>query len=313
MPNLVLGADGGGTKTAGILADESGKILIERSAGPSNPNVVGIDSAAQNLSELVRECCEAVQCSVADIRSAVLGLAGAGRASVRERLREELSKSLNLSGTVTIETDARVALEGAFGGGAGIVVIAGTGSVVIGKGCDGVVATVGGWGRVLGDEGSGYALGVAALKAVTASIDAGETFSPLASLVAHETKVATRDELLAAVYQNGFDPSWLAPLVLDAAAQGDATAQEILEQGATALAAQARLLAQRLSFIDDVPVVLVGGLVQHDNVYRRMLVLRVAAAIPRAHIRTPMHAPVFGAVLMALQQAGYSTDHLRFR
>jgi glucosamine kinase len=175
LPVVVLGADGGGTKTLGILADAGGNELARFQVGPGNPNVVGIDGAAANLLDLVTGCCERAKLLPRDVGAVVFGLAGAGNAAVRARLTDALRSGATQRGwehpKFTIETDARVALEGAFGGGPGVVIIAGTGSILIGKLSDGTVTSVGGWGRMLGDEGSGFHIGSEAIRAVTRDID----------------------------------------------------------------------------------------------------------------------------------------------
>jgi N-acetylglucosamine kinase-like BadF-type ATPase len=301
---MVFGADGGGTKTVGLLADEHARIIAERTAGATNANVVGVETAVENLAVLLRGCCEDARCSIADVRAIVLGLAGAGRKAVREEIGERLRERLHVRGRLVVETDARIALEGAFEGAAGIVVIVGTGSVVIGKGEDGTIAMMGGWGRMLGDEGSGYALGVEALKSVAAALDGRAPHTRLTGLVVNELKRTTREDILALVYQDGFDPAGLAPLVLDAASQGDDAARALLERGASDLAAQAHALALKLSLSGRIPIALWGGLVQQENVYKQMLSRRLREVIAHAELCSPRHSPAVGAVVMALQLEG---------
>ena len=167
---LVFGADGGGTKTLGILADRAGTELARMQLGPGNPNVAGVDGAARTLLDLIAGCCDAARKSPQDIGAAVFGLAGVGSIPVRNKLYEAVRSMIAAKSwspmNVTIDTDARIALEGAFGGGPGVVIIAGTGSNLIGKMPDGIVGSVGGWGRVLGDEGGGYYLGLETARAV---------------------------------------------------------------------------------------------------------------------------------------------------
>ena len=185
---LVFGADGGGTKTLGVLADVSGTELARMQVGPGNPNVAGVDAAARNLLELIGGCCEIARRSPQEIGAAVFGLAGVGSHEVRGSLDDALHLLAVPRGwsslPMFLETDARIALEGAFGGGAGIVLIAGTGSNVIGKLPAGDVVSVGGWGRTLGDEGSGYAIGLDAARAVAREIDGRGNAPRLRALLA---------------------------------------------------------------------------------------------------------------------------------
>jgi len=173
--SLVLGVDGGGTRSTGLIADLSGNILSRREGGATNPNVVGFDESARTIFDLISGCCKEVHCSPDELRAVVLGLAGARVHEFRERIREEVNAQFLQNGSrplpLAVETDARIALEGAFDGGPGVVLIAGTGSIVIGKNEHGDILSVGGWGRILGDEGSGFAIGRDGVRALTAYYD----------------------------------------------------------------------------------------------------------------------------------------------
>jgi len=300
---LVFGADGGGTKTLGILADKSGTELARMQLGPGNPNVAGIDPAAQTLLDLLSGCCDAATCSPKDIGAAVFGLAGVGSAPVRQKLYDALQAIAGSRGwralPVTLETDARIALEGAFGGGPGVVLIAGTGSNVIGKMPDGTIDSVGGWGRVLGDEGGGYFLGLETARAVTRDMDGRSDASKLRKLLADRFGWTSRSRMVEAVYQEKFDLAAIAPIVLDAAAEEDPVAVTLLHQSARYLADSLAALVRRMPGISPVGVVFVGGLIDHDTVYADILLRAIADRVPDAEVRPALYPPVRGAVLMA--------------
>ncbi|MER3524497.1 MAG: hypothetical protein C4326_10640 [Ignavibacteria bacterium] len=299
MNVLVFGVDGGGTKTTGLLADERGTVLSERTGGATNVHVVGVEAAASRLALVLTQCCAAAGCTLGDVRALVLGLAGAGREEVRWHLSEQLTTLLGSPLPLMIETDARVALEGAFGGKHGIVIIAGTGSVVIGKSPNGAVALLGGWGRALGDGGSGYFLGIEALKVLAALLDGRVAPSPLTRLTMEVLQRETRESLLDLLYRERYDPAQLAPVVLRAMHEGDDRAAEILRRGAVALADQARALAERLQFESDIPTVLHGGVMQTE--YARMVSEELRKFLPAARVQAPEHSPAYGAVLLALR------------
>lgn len=305
MTGYVLGADGGGTKTLGILADLSGKEIARHQVGPGNPNVAGVDRASANLLELMSRCCDAGRIHLSEVRVAVFGLAGVGSTPIREQLRDAVVSQLEAKDgglpEVHLETDARIALEGAFGGAPGAIVIAGTGSIVLGKTATEEGFTVGGWGRVLGDEGSGYFLGVEALRAVARNLDARTPSGRLSALLAEVHGWTTRDHLIAAVYHQKFDIPALAPLVLRAAEEGDACAIDILERGARLLTEQIGVVAGRLQQEDRVRIALMGGLIGNDTVYARIVREHLHRQFPRVDVRPPMASPAEGAVLMALR------------
>lgn len=302
---LVFGADGGGTKTLGIVADAAGAPLARLQAGPANPNVVGVDGAATNLAGLIVDCCREAHCSPQDLDAIVLGLAGAGSSVIRERLDAALAEQFRSRGfqvpPVTIESDARIALEGAFDGGPGLIVIAGTGSILLGKTANEPKKVVGGWGRVLGDEGSGYHIGLQALKAVTRDFDGIAPSGRLRTLFEDRFGWRSREDLIVAVYQQNFAIPSLAPLVLETADQKDPLCLEILSRSAVLLADQVGVFAAGLQADARLGVVFVGGLIDHDTVYARILRETLTSRYPAVDIRAAMHPPVQGAVLLALQ------------
>jgi N-acetylglucosamine kinase-like BadF-type ATPase len=297
---LVFGADGGGTKTLGIVADTNGRELSRRTVGASNPNVVGFETAASNLFRLIKECCEAASCSPNDLRSIVLGLAGAGREESRTKLRSMINPLADYDLPITIETDARIGLEGAFEGAPGVVIIAGTGSVVIGKKSSGEIVMIGGWGRGLGDEGSGFFLGLEALKSLRLYYDGRGGSQLLAEMIAKEFGLNSRERIIAAVHQERFEPSQVAPLVLSAAEKNDTVALKILDSGASELAEQARVVVERLNIEATVGIAFFGGLIENENVYSKRLKTMIAERTPSVEVKLPARSPAEGAVLMAL-------------
>jgi N-acetylglucosamine kinase-like BadF-type ATPase len=303
---MVLGADGGGTKTLGVLADASGKELARRQVGPGNPNVAGVDGAAANIVDLLAGCCDAAHRDPADLGAVVLGLAGAGSAPIRERLAariREILRERNLPEPVMqIETDARIALEGAFGGQPGAIVIAGTGSVVLGKGADGNTLMIGGWGRVMGDEGSGYFIGVETLKRIAREMDGRSPESLLRAMAGERHGWTTRERLITAVYQEKFEIPSLAPMVMEAAGRGDEAALRILRHGAELLTEQVASFASTLPPGAPVGIVFIGGLIAGGTVYAGLFTETLRRSIPRVEVRSPQFPPAEGAVLMAVQR-----------
>ena len=143
-PLIVLGVDGGGTKTQAIITDEDGQMLGEGRAGPSNPLRVGVSNAAAAVRTAVDRACVAAGVRRTDIASADVGLAGVRRADLKERMTDALH-SLGLS-LIEVVTDADIALYGATGGKPGLVLIAGTGSICCGRNARRKHVCAGGWG-----------------------------------------------------------------------------------------------------------------------------------------------------------------------
>ena len=196
-------------------------------------------------------------------------------------------------------SDYEIALVGAHGQRLGILLLAGTGSLAYGVNDAGESALVGGWGYLIGDEGSGYWLGAQALRAVVRMADGRGRRTLLYDAIMSDLKLAQPLDVIAWLY--GADASRvgevarLAPLVLACAAQGDSVAQTMVEAGARDLALAVRSVAQRLSLRPQ-QVVFAGGLLTNVNPLSDLVCdLLGLVAIP-----VPKHPPVLGAAILAL-------------
>lgn len=308
---LVIGMDGGGTKTAAIIADVHGNILAQHVAGPSNFQIIGVEKAARTLFLLIRECCKSAGVLPGEIHAMTIGLTGAGRPNDQKRMADGLyktaaSKKIKLR-SVRIDSDARIALEGAFKGGAGIILIAGTGSIAFGKDEKGNVHRVGGWGRILGDEGSGFFIGRYALTAVCRHLDGRSAPTLLTKMIAKKFALKNAADIIAAVYKNNFDIAAVAPLVLEAAQKNDAVGREIVELASSELTEHIRALVPKLqakpekNVRKDIPLSFIGGLIANDTCLSQILREQISQSMPHVKVILPMSPPVYGAVIMALQ------------
>src|ERR1043165_7731164 len=176
--NYFLGVDGGASKTAALVTDESGKSLGTGVAGPSNHLRVGIETAARNIERAVNKALVAADVASREIAWAYCGIAGADHPAHRQEVVDSLEIFFP-RGNFTVDNDARIALTGAIGFGAGVVVIAGTGSVAFGRNEAGEEARAGGWGPIIGDEGSGYFIARTGLSAILRADDARRRRGPL--------------------------------------------------------------------------------------------------------------------------------------
>lgn len=304
--------DGGGTKTHAIIANERGEILAEHVGGPSNFQIIGMEQAAETIFLLVQSCCESVGCSSKDISSVVCGLTGAGRAGDQQRMMEGLkkfaAKKKSKLKRVIIDSDARIALEGAFKGGEGIILIAGTGSIAFGKDAKGAVHRVGGWGRILGDEGSGYYIGKLGLTAVTHHLDGRGEKTTLTSTIAKKCGLADQTAIINAVYKNGFDIASIAPFVLEAASKKDRVCLLIVEQSAVMLAEHVTVAAKKIlaspktTVRSRIKLAFVGGLIANETLLSQLLRRYISSTIPFVEIIQPMSSPAYGAVLMGIKK-----------
>jgi N-acetylglucosamine kinase len=296
--------DGGGTKTKCLLTDINLNPVYETIGGPSNFLVIGTETVAETILNLLNDCTASQNISQSDIESIVLGTTGGGRRSDAELLEKQIfSDSKQKSFPINkfrVESDARIALEGSFSGKAGSILIAGTGSIMFGKDETGEIHRVGGFGRFIGDEGSGYRIGRIGLNAVARYFDGRAKSTKIADLLEQEFSIGSSETLITEVYRNNFNIAAVAPLVFDAAESGDITAQRILEDEADELLLHVSSMKTKLN-VELLKVSLIGSLLTTPNYFSYLFNEKVIRRFNDVQIKEAEHSPEFGAALMAKQ------------
>lgn len=294
MPFLI-GADVGGSKTAVGVSD--GSAVLARADGPGAAVRPGRALASASIiAEVVRRALASAGRLTGDVL--VVGAAGAGRDPEREELRKAL-RAESLAERVVVTTDIEIALAGAFEEGPGMVVSAGTGSISVGRDRRGRRARVGGYGWQMGDEGSGYAIGRAALGAVSRAHDGRSPRTALTDRVLAATRSADFDALVRwAAAATPAEIAGIAPHVLEVAAAGDPLAQGIADYAARELSQLAICLLPVMDVDPPVGVALTGGLLGVDGPLRRSVLKRLREEAGLRTIETPVDA-VVGALRLA--------------
>ncbi len=300
----VLGVDGGGTKTQAVLLDAAGRVAGEGLSGPSNPLRVGVTNAAAAVRESFDHALAAAGLRRADIAAAQVGLAGVRRADLRER-RGETLLSLGIP-ALEVSTDAEIALYGATGGEPGLVVIAGTGSICCGVNARGRRACAGGWGPVVGDEGSGSWIARRALQAVAHASDGRGRKTTLSEAACEYFNVSQPEDLSTAVYAPSVTNSRIAGYgrrVVQAAKRRDPVAREIVEAAGRELARAAAAVIRKLRMERErFQVAYVGGVFAAGALILDPLAEDVAQVAPHAYVAPPVLAPAEAAARMAGEQ-----------
>lgn len=301
----VIGIDGGGTKTHSILANENGETLFECYGGPSNFLIIGTEQVSETILELINKSVEHLNISISDISSVLIGTTGAGRRVDAEKLENDFnayltSQNISLS-DFRVESDARVALEGAFSGAPGSILIAGTGSIMFGKDENNNVHRVGGFGRFIGDEGSGYLIGKKGLAAVAKSFDGRGRNTMLTNLLQQKFNISSSENLINEIYKNNFDIASVAPLVLEAAEKGDPISFQILEQETDELLLHIKAMREKI-LTKPLSISFVGGILSNQNLYSQKLIEKIVISFDDVAIKEKEHSPAYGAVLMALNR-----------
>lgn len=299
--NYFIGIDGGGTKTKASLVDENMNIIGEEIGGPSNFLVFNIDEVSESIINLVSNVCIKAKIDLNSVKSILIGTAGAGRRDDAQRLENAVLETANkcniILNSFNVESDARIALEGAFSGKPGSILIAGTGSIMFGKDVSGNIHRVGGFGRILGDEGSGFHIGRAGLNAVAKSFDNRNNGTLLTELIKEKFNINNSVELINEVYKNNFDIPKIAPLVIEAAERNDEICNKILYSEIDELVEH--IIAMKFKINEDILALsLIGGTITTDNYYANLFQQRIKN-IPDVKIIAAELSPDVGAALMA--------------
>ena len=306
--NSVVGVDGGGTKTEAVIMDAQQRVIGEGLAGPSNPLRVGIAGAAAAVREAIDHACAMAKLRRGDLVAAQIGLAGARRRELRERMRETLAP-LGI-GEIEVVTDANIALYGATDGAPGLVVIAGTGSICCGINARLKTFCAGGWGPIAGDEGGGAWLARRALRAVAYASDGRGPETLLTELAAAYFHVTDPDDLTTAIYAPSITNERLASFgrdVVDAAKRKDPVALQIVADGGTELGLAAVAVICHLQMERDrFQVAYVGGVFRSaGDLMLDPLRVEVKKIAPRAYFEPPHFAPAVAAARMARERINH--------
>ncbi len=299
--DAVIGMDGGASLTRAIVLDRRDARVLARSEG--GPALSGRPEAPFDIDVIEATCRRAARAAAIELPAAALcaGLAGVGRAPERERVRTEL-QGRRLAEKVWVVTDAEAAFHDAFADAPGLLLVAGTGSMAWGRGEDGRVARAGGWGLLLGDEGSGYDIGLRALRASARAADGRGAETELLPRLLEQLGLREPEELLGWTAGAGkFEIAALAPLVIGLSETGDGAAAAIVETAIASLLSQVTAVLSRLGPWRAPPgLALAGGLIAPGGPLRDRIVAALADQGCRV-LEGPVEA-ARGAGLLALRE-----------
>lgn len=298
---FAAGIDGGGTRTTVRCESLDGGLLAMRTFGPFNINSIG----KANLASLLGEIAVFLK-GIGTCEALCIGAAGYSNPELKCLVETAMAHA-----GITrwkLVGDHEIALRGALGDRPGCILVAGTGSVCCGLGSSGSIVRVGGWGHLIGDEGSGYALGREAITAVVQQIDGYGENTVLKEFLDKRLGLSSREDIIRYVY--GGDKhrvAAIAPLVEDAAAQEDAKAMQILHDQAERLAWMVRAVVQQTG-LKEGELALMGGGLEQGILYRREAVAAIEKSLPGICCIAPRQTAAEGAVRMAeelLEEKGF--------
>ena len=300
-----MGIDGGGTKTVCLLSEENGTIIGTGVAGPSNYHVVGIDQTQTAIHTCINEAIAQSGRRIIEIQGITLGMAGIDRPEDHQLINRIL-KALTIEFRyINTENDAAIALAGATVGRPGIVIISGTGSICFGINSRGQRARAGGWGPILGDEGSGYDIGRRAMIAALRDNDGRGPTTILKEILLEHLKLPVIESLVKLVHEHNMprhEIASLARLVVSAADKGDYVAQAILTYAGQELATGATTVIRKLNMeLGQFDICLAGGTFRDKGLIDLTIRQRMAEVAPLAKVISSCFEPVVGALLLSLR------------
>jgi N-acetylglucosamine kinase-like BadF-type ATPase len=306
---FVLGVDGGGSKTHAVVADATGEVLGISVRGPSNWEEIGLARAADTLERVVTAALTDAGLAAGDLSASVFGVAGVDWDSDQVRLGNILTP-LRLGGAREIVNDAQVALRAGTRRPWGVVVVAGTGTVVAGRNQHGRTFRTLGLGPYFGDYGGGSDISESAILAVSEAYLGKGPATALAEVLCAHARVRSVPELLELIAREQDDLPYIAQEVVEVAESGDEVARSIVKHAGRELGRNAALVASRLDMADtSFELVLAGGMFQAAGAMLTDPLLAVAregmAGATPVHLSVP---PVMGALAMALELIDVRVD-----
>jgi N-acetylglucosamine kinase-like BadF-type ATPase len=304
---FLMGVDGGATKTLAAVLDLQERRLHLGHGGSSNPDSVGAHAATDSLVKATDEAIDRAGIEREQLDGAVLAIAGTDTDAVATNVRERCPSAW------TVVNDVVGAWAAATAARPGVGVISGTGSNVLGVGHGGHVWRAGGWGHVLGDEGSGYWLALQSIRAALADREASGPETALVTAAIDFFEVPSVEALATLVYTKPLSKGEIAAFAIETARvahAGDEVARSLYLRAADELARQIAAVIEQTTLTGEFPVGLIGSAFKAGELFVAPLASAIAELAPRARVAVVEMAPVGGCVLLAALAAGrpYSVD-----
>lgn len=304
----VIGIDGGGTKTEALVVAEDGTELGGFTVKSTNPHAVTFEQATMHMSELLDLVFSAPETNRMTCAAICLGLAGVDTEEERRRFREYLEhyrSERSLAFDIFLNNDAQIALMATLGDDIGIIVISGTGSIAFGLTEDRRKFRVGGWGHLLGDEGSGYDIGLRALRTAMRSYDGIEPPTMLTGMIMEAYGFKSITDLRTYIYQphmKKHDIAKFAELCIRADEAGDGAAGAIVQAAAKDLSDTAAALVRKDASFEQCSLVTTGSIFKYSKRFAESFQSGLLESAPRIRIYPSAREPAYGAALLAWRQ-----------
>lgn len=306
---IILAVDGGGTTTRCLAIDREGTIRGEGKGGPSNHILAPWDVVRQSLDSALHGALSDARLTPGDVCCISLGTAGIGPSGEGKELIEDLAREIVQAETICATGDMVIAFHGAIMESHGVIANAGTGSVVYGVSPSGASRQVGGWGHVLGDEGSAYDIAIRGLRAGARHFDGRAPFTTLVDRIPEALDVSDYIQVALKIYGLNMareELARLARVVASAAREGDAVSREILKAAGEELALAVQVAIRELAMEHiSLTVSYMGSVFDSGELIVRPFAEAVLIKYPLVRVLPPKFPAVIGAFILGARQAGW--------
>ena len=300
IQNFYIGIDSGGTKCDLVIINSNNNVLFNESTKAFHYSIHGTEIISENISKYLTSLSRAKKFNLKKCSGICVGLAGAREDKDKKTLERAFKQKLYFN-KIDIETDTMTGLYGAFEDKDGIILISGTGSVLFGK-SNSKIYRVGGWGRIIGDYGSGFTIGKEALKEVVKEYDLSDIKRKRIMLVKRieDEFYINKENIIRKIFHENFEIQKIAPIVIKCAEKGDKVSLEIINEAVDGLLYHIKTflkLSRRKKSID---LVFIGGIIENENVLSRKLKKELNKNFKeKVNIIKKKHSSAFGAALIA--------------
>jgi N-acetylglucosamine kinase-like BadF-type ATPase len=291
-----IGLDSGGTKSELLITDANNSLVHEVIHKAIHYSTHGKEKVSGYLSDIILSSIKEKKLRLKDCGGICIGLAGVREAEDKKELQKSFIKLLGYK-NILIESDSIIALKGAFRGKDGLILICGTGSILIGL-INKKSFRIGGWGRIIGDYGSGYEIGKHAFKHLVSEYDKRKKLSKLSQAIENEFSL-NKINILKHVYQNNFHLQSLVPLVLEYANKGNKDAQEIIDKAIDELLNHFRIFFSVSGHKRKIRVALSGSILENENILSIKLKKRIKRNFSNIDLVNRLQTPAEGAIFLA--------------
>jgi N-acetylglucosamine kinase-like BadF-type ATPase len=294
--NFFVGIDSGGTKSEILIAVDCNILLHNKSCKALHYSLYGQDKIIKHIKKIIVTSLKEKKLNLKNCKGICIGLAGVREKKVKIEIEKSLKRLMKFK-NIIVESDAVIALYGAFKENNGLILICGTGSILYGN-VNGIFYRIGGWGRIIGDYGSGYEIGKYALKHLVSEYDKKIKLSNLSRIIEKKFSL-NRTNILNNIYQNNFDVQHLAPVVLEQANKKDKYAIDIIDKAVDDLLCHFETFFAVSGLRDRINLALSGSVIENENLLSRKFKKRIKKNFRNINIIKKMHSPAEGAILLA--------------